>query len=31
MSFATGSETVAHTDFSLPGPFPVEWVRTYRS
>ncbi|MQT49932.1 Rhs family protein [Pseudomonas helleri] len=31
ISFATGSETVAHADFSLPGPFPVEWVRTYRS
>ncbi|WLH21919.1 DUF6531 domain-containing protein [Pseudomonas sp. FP215] len=31
ISFATGSETLEHTDFSLPGPFPIEWTRTYRS
>ncbi|WP_339493203.1 DUF6531 domain-containing protein, partial [Pseudomonas sp. EA_15y_Pfl2_R67] len=31
ISFATGSETLEHTDFSLPGPFPIEWIRTYRS
>ena len=26
-----GSESVSHTDFSLPGPFPIEWTRTYCS
>nr|GFD10057.1 hypothetical protein [Tanacetum cinerariifolium] len=31
INFAMGSESVAHTDFSLPGPFPVEWTRTYCS
>ncbi|WP_454725509.1 MULTISPECIES: RHS repeat-associated core domain-containing protein [Cupriavidus] len=31
ISFATGSETIAHLDFSLPGPFPIEWTRLYRS
>lgn len=31
ISFALGSESLSHTDFSLPGPFPVEWVRTYSS
>lgn len=31
INFATGSESLAHTDFSLPGPFPVEWTRTYCS
>ena len=31
ISFATGSETLEHTDFTLPGPFPIEWTRTYRS
>ncbi|RQZ54990.1 DUF6531 domain-containing protein, partial [Burkholderia sp. Bp9004] len=31
ISFAMGSETIAHTDFALPGPFPIEWTRTYRS
>ncbi|MFJ7886439.1 DUF6531 domain-containing protein, partial [Pseudomonas sp. NPDC096917] len=31
ISFATGSESLSHTDFSLPGPFPVEWTRTYNS
>ncbi|CAI8851894.1 RHS repeat protein [Pseudomonas chlororaphis] len=31
ISFALGSETLSHTDFSLPGPFPVEWSRTYHS
>ncbi|WP_342308234.1 DUF6531 domain-containing protein [Burkholderia pyrrocinia] len=31
ISFATGSETIAHTDFHLPEPFPLTWTRTYRS
>lgn len=31
ISFATGSETIVHTDFLLPGVFPIEWHRTYRS
>ncbi len=31
ISFALGSETLSHTDFNLPGPFPVEWTRTYNS
>ncbi|WP_081421331.1 RHS repeat-associated core domain-containing protein [Burkholderia contaminans] len=31
ISFAMGIETIAHTDFTLPGPFPIEWTRTYRS
>jgi len=31
INFALGSESVSHTDFSLPGPFPVEWTRTYNS
>ncbi|WP_350616342.1 RHS repeat-associated core domain-containing protein [Pseudomonas sp. HY7a-MNA-CIBAN-0227] len=31
ISFSLGSETLSHTDFSLPGPFPVEWSRTYHS
>ncbi|WP_242208277.1 MULTISPECIES: RHS repeat-associated core domain-containing protein [unclassified Pseudomonas] len=31
ISFALGSESLSHTDFSLPGPFPIEWVRTYSS
>ncbi|WP_256735631.1 RHS repeat-associated core domain-containing protein [Pseudomonas sp. dw_612] len=31
ISFALGSESLSHTDFSLPGPFSVEWTRTYNS
>lgn len=31
ISFASGSETLQHTDFSLPGPFPIVWTRTYHS
>lgn len=31
ISFALGSESVRHTDFSLPGPFPIDWTRTYSS
>jgi RHS repeat-associated protein len=31
ISFAMGSESLSHTDFSLPGPFPIEWTRTYSS
>ena len=31
ISFATGSESFTHTDFSLPGCFPIEWARTYHS
>ena len=28
---ALGNETVAHQDFVLPGPFPVDWTRVYNS
>ncbi|AZE26034.1 RHS repeat-associated core domain-containing protein [Pseudomonas chlororaphis] len=31
ISFAMGSESFQHTDFSLPGPFPINWTRTYYS
>ncbi|MFJ3450219.1 RHS repeat-associated core domain-containing protein [Pseudomonas sichuanensis] len=31
INFALGSETLQHTDFSLPGPFPITWTRTYHS
>ncbi|WP_025113504.1 RHS repeat-associated core domain-containing protein [Pseudomonas sp. H1h] len=31
ISFAVGSESFDHTDFSLPGPFPIDWTRTYCS
>ncbi|PNG32119.1 type IV secretion protein Rhs [Pseudomonas protegens] len=31
ISFAMGSEIISHTDFTLPGPFPIDWTRTYRS
>ena len=31
ISFATGDETLSHTDFILPGLFHIEWTRTYRS
>ncbi|WP_175817950.1 RHS repeat-associated core domain-containing protein [Burkholderia diffusa] len=31
ISFATGSESLTHTDFILPGPFPIAWTRSYRS
>ena len=31
INFAIGSESLSHTDFSLPGPFPIEWTRTYNS
>ena len=31
INFALGSESLDHTDFSLPGPFPVIWTRTYNS
>ncbi|MBV6290358.1 DUF6531 domain-containing protein, partial [Pseudomonas aegrilactucae] len=31
ISFATGAESLQHTDFSLPGPFPLTWTRTYCS
>ena len=31
ISFALGAETLNHTDFTLPGLFPIEWTRTYRS
>ncbi len=31
ISFATGTETLSHTDFVLPGPFPIAWTRTYHS
>jgi RHS repeat-associated protein len=31
INFALGSESLSHTDFSLPGPFPIEWIRTYSS
>ncbi|WP_339539350.1 RHS repeat-associated core domain-containing protein [Pseudomonas sp. RA_15y_Pfl2_54] len=31
INFALGSESLSHSDFSLPGPFPVEWNRIYNS
>ncbi|MDN3222573.1 RHS repeat-associated core domain-containing protein [Pseudomonas nunensis] len=31
ISFAMGSESIVHTDFSLPGVFPIEWSRIYCS
>ncbi|MEN8639315.1 RHS repeat-associated core domain-containing protein [Pseudomonas sichuanensis] len=31
INFALGCETLQHVDFSLPGPFPVTWARTYNS
>ena len=31
ISFARGTEQLNHSDFSLPGPFPLDWTRTYRS
>ncbi|QZI69364.1 RHS domain-containing protein [Pseudomonas protegens] len=31
ISFALGSESLSHTDFSLPGAFPIHWTRTYCS
>ncbi|MGC3932874.1 RHS repeat-associated core domain-containing protein [Pseudomonas atacamensis] len=31
ISFSLGSEILRHTDFSLPGAFPIEWSRTYNS
>ncbi|MBK4995777.1 RHS repeat protein [Pseudomonas sp. S37] len=31
ISYALGSETISHTDFTLPGVFPIDWNRTYRS
>ncbi|HEM7879653.1 TPA: RHS repeat protein, partial [Burkholderia contaminans] len=31
ISFATGSETLSQTDFTLSGPFPISWTRTYCS
>ncbi|WP_316669796.1 DUF6531 domain-containing protein, partial [Ralstonia psammae] len=31
ISFATGDETLTHTDFVLPSLFPIDWTRTYRS
>lgn len=31
ISFAVGSESIAHTDFNLAGPFPIEWTRIYSS
>jgi RHS repeat-associated protein len=31
ISFATGSETIVHTDFALPGLMPIVWSRTYYS
>ncbi|MFI8222401.1 RHS repeat-associated core domain-containing protein [Pseudomonas sp. NPDC085632] len=31
ITFAMGSEILEHADFYLPGPFPIEWTRTYCS
>ncbi|ADZ92709.1 RHS repeat-associated core domain-containing protein [Marinomonas mediterranea] len=31
ISMTTGEEITEATDFSLPGPIPVEWTRVYRS
>jgi RHS repeat-associated protein len=29
--FATGEKALTETDFELPGPIPLQWVRRYRS
>ncbi|WP_371856114.1 DUF6531 domain-containing protein [Pseudomonas sp. R29(2017)] len=31
INFAMGTESLSHRDFKMPGPFPVEWTRTYNS
>ncbi|MFM9924403.1 RHS repeat-associated core domain-containing protein [Variovorax sp. H27-G14] len=31
ISFVSGSETISHTDFALPGLMPIVWSRTYYS
>ncbi|WP_367237058.1 RHS repeat-associated core domain-containing protein [Pseudomonas sp. Rh2] len=31
IGYALGNELLSHTDFSLSGPFPVTWTRTYNS
>ncbi|WP_435037383.1 RHS repeat-associated core domain-containing protein [Pseudomonas neuropathica] len=31
INFAMGTETFDHSDFSLPGAFPIDWTRTYCS
>lgn len=31
ISFARGTERITHTDFALPGPFPLNLTRLYRS
>ncbi|MCE1186523.1 MAG: DUF6531 domain-containing protein, partial [Rhodocyclales bacterium] len=31
IGFALGEESLAHTDFSLPGVLPIVWQRRYRS
>jgi RHS repeat-associated protein len=31
VDIATGEVSVEQLDFTLPGPIPIEWVRTYRS
>jgi RHS repeat-associated protein len=31
ITFARGTEHLVHSDFSLSGPFPIEWTRNYRS
>jgi RHS repeat-associated protein len=31
INFALGSESFSHRDFSLPGPFALDWTRTYDS
>ncbi|MBU6487315.1 MAG: hypothetical protein KGQ57_05770 [Burkholderiales bacterium] len=31
VGFALGDETIEHVDFSIAGPMPIVWQRTYRS
>ncbi|MBA1362938.1 RHS repeat-associated core domain-containing protein [Burkholderia gladioli] len=31
IGFAFGDERIDHDDFSIDGPLPITWVRTYRS
>ena len=31
IDFATGEESITHTDFVIPAPLPIAWQRTYRS
>ncbi|WP_157639419.1 DUF6531 domain-containing protein, partial [Burkholderia ubonensis] len=31
IGFAFGDEWIAHDDFTIDGPLPITWQRTYRS